>query len=145
MTSSNIDAFNETAGKVFAALYKNFPMPIEIRHQDFIDNNHDSDSSQQMAESGSPPPSWEFIFSSIQWLINEGYISSRDLLPTQRHFRQVVLTQKGLSILNFTPNILIHKQSIGDRLVASAKAGAIDVLKSAAKEAFSVVIKSTIT
>jgi len=144
MTASNIDMFNGTAGKVFANLYQCFPVPTEIHLRDFFDDKNITEPEQ--TSDFSPriilTSSENFVFATVQWLISEGYISAAASLPTQVYFRRVVLTQKGLAVLNAVPDSLVNKQSIGDRLVASAKAGAMDVLKSAAKEALSIGIKS---
>jgi len=144
MTSSNIDVFNENVGKIFADLYNSFPVPKEIHPRDFVGIGIavESESTFEFSSQEKPKSSEILFFSTVQWLIREGYISATELLPTQVYFRTVVLTQKGLMVLNAVPDSLANKQSLGDRLVSSAKSGAIDLLKSAAKEALSIGIKS---
>lgn len=76
------------------------------------------------------------------WLIQEGYISAHKPNRHAGGFQEVVLTHKGLQVLDSVPKSLEYTAPLGERLVASAKTGAKDALKLAAKEALSIAIKS---
>ncbi|MNI02298.1 hypothetical protein D3C73_551640 [compost metagenome] len=136
MAASNIELFDEFTGKIFARLYENFPIPINLNSKDFF-----------------PPTIWEggdasadgrsqqvkFFYATTEWLAAAGYTSSPD--KRNSYARDVVLTAKGLEVLKGTPSSLNAGPSIGEQLVEAAKEEGKDTLKSLVKEALSLGVK----
>ena len=74
MATSNIDRFDQLAGKVLAGLYESFPMTLSLTTEQFssviaIDSIETPEGEQQIFESE------EFFCASITWLSKSGYIT----------------------------------------------------------------------
>lgn len=94
MTLSNIDAFDELTGRIFAKLYENFPKPILLEARRFVEGgdaacfNADSFTGAELT-----PPAEAFI-NTATWLLQEGYISVRPNSKTVTGFADAVLSEK---------------------------------------------------
>ncbi|MCX7293599.1 hypothetical protein [Janthinobacterium sp.] len=142
MTLSNIDAFDELTGQIFARLYENFPKPIYLDARRFVEGgdtacfNADSFTGAELT-----PPAEAFI-NTATWLVQEGYISVRPNSKSATGFSDAVLSEKGLIALKAVPDSLVSRATLGERLVQSVKAGTTEVLKGVANEVLSVLVKS---
>jgi hypothetical protein len=136
MASSNIELFDEFAGKIFARLYENFPIPIDLNSKDFlpptIREGGDVDSDGRLHHI-------RFFYATTQWLASAGYTNSPD--KKNSYSNDVVLTAKGLEVLKGSPSSLNAGPSIGEQLVEAAKEEGKDTLKNLVKEALSLGIK----
>ena len=117
MSESNIDVFNEMTIKLFERLYKEFPKAINISMKELANNTTDRDE-QKIYEDG------------LLFLAREKFIKIRLVSYTSNTFEGVVLTSKGLSVLNSSPEALKTKSTIGQSLSEIAKSGAKDAYSS---------------
>lgn len=135
---SNMDEFEHAAALVLARLYGAFPSPIILE--------------PKQLESGISLDVAIVYADTIDFLAREGFIvhghavrhAHRDRIVAE-HFLDVVLTSKGLTILNAVPKALTiqgeseaedaAKKPIGKRLVDAIRKGAPNVAGTLAKTA----------
>ncbi|PVZ43944.1 hypothetical protein [Pseudomonas sp. CC120222-01a] len=134
MTTSNIQKFDEITGRVFGALYENFPVPDYLLIKDFLD---DGFSYDEHAQGDFPNQNGEFFFACVEWLSEAGYLRFKKKLD-YAGFEEVVLTAKGLEALKAVPSSLTKGPSLGDQLVDATKSGTKNILGSLAGEVLSV-------
>lgn len=112
MAASNIERFDELTGQVLAKLYAEFPMPIRLKPDKFVDSWCVTDEILDM-----PVASQEtkFFTATVVWLAEAGYLRYHELDQTQLYgFSDSVLTAKGLELLKAVPDSL--GDSFGERL-----------------------------
>ncbi|MEE3507749.1 MULTISPECIES: hypothetical protein [unclassified Pseudomonas] len=136
MATSNIDRFDQLAGKVLAGLYESFPMTLSLTTEQFssviaIDSIETPEGEQQIFESE------EFFCASITWLSKSGYITFGQQGSHPCKFYECTLTAKGLEVLKAVPDSLSGK-SIGSQLQEAAKAGLMGTVKSLTGKAFGI-------
>lgn len=142
MTLSNIDAFDELTGRIFAKLYENFPNPIYLDATRFIAGGAGSVFNAESFTGAELTPQAEAFINTASWLVQEGYIAVRPNSKTATGFAEAVLSEKGLIALKAVPDSLISRATLGERLVQSVKAGTMETLKGVTNEVLSVLIKS---
>lgn len=135
MESSNIDKFDQIAGRTFALLYESFPTPRPLLPKDFLDDNltveHDF-----MGEI--PSPESIFVLDSLTWLLNSGFISAA------RHnsgLSNAVLTVRGLEVLKQRPHSVSPSEpeiTLGTRLMKAVKTGSGKMVSTAVNQALSI-------
>jgi len=112
---SNIKRFNTITATTFALLYEAFPVPRPLLfaqvfdislHQEFIDDRENYPEIQKDIV---------FLSSAIAWLEEAGYISS-SRYDYPYGFTEVVLTAKGLEVMNAIPDSLTAGQTLGSFL-----------------------------
>lgn len=124
MTTSNIDRFDEITGKVLGELYQQFPVPVNLSADKFV-----QPATRYCEHVGADVPSKEaeFFIASILWL------AAADYLRLERHCygiaQAVVLTAKGLEALKAVPKSLDGSLSIGEQLVKAAKSGVAEQVR----------------
>jgi hypothetical protein len=128
LTTSNIDRFDQLAGKVFALLYESFPMTVSLTAEPFtaiiaVEPAETIEGHQQVFDTD------EFFAASITWLAQSGYMAftAQGIMPAT--FHQCTLTAKGLEVLKAIPDSLTGR-SIGSQLQDAAKAGLLESVKS---------------
>ncbi|XXF10895.1 hypothetical protein J3Q00_11335 [Pseudomonas sp. D2-3] len=112
MAASNIERFDELTGQVLARLYAEFPMPIRLAPDSFVDPWWVTDETI-----GGPIASREtnFFTATVVWLGEAGYLRYKEVDKTELHgFSGAVLTAKGLELLKAVPDSL--GDSFGERL-----------------------------
>jgi hypothetical protein len=124
-TPPNIDEFNKIAALVFAQLYREFPVPVDINRE-------------VVAQAlGVPEKGWgDFMLPSgrsfatmlnttIAWLKADEYT----MAPGSDPSKSVVLTTKGLRVMNAVPSPL--KETVGTELrrATEPNSGAFDLSK----------------
>ena len=102
-TLKNIDFFNLYVGRIFAKLLSEFPLEINLSSQD-IEPECDIYSKQE-----------QMVKSTIKWLKNAGYITY-DINHNLGCFVNVILTAKGLELLNSIPQSVENKKTIAKEL-----------------------------
>ncbi|MCA1862921.1 hypothetical protein JAB5_33150 [Janthinobacterium sp. HH103] len=142
MTLSNIDAFDELTGRIFAKLYENFPKPIFLDARKFVEGGEAACFNADSFTGAEVTPPAEAFINTATWLVQEGYISVRPNSKTATGFSDAVLSEKGLTALKAVPDSLVSRVTLGERLVQSVKAGTMETLKGVTNEVLSVLIKS---
>ncbi|TFF13723.1 hypothetical protein EXW72_08340 [Pseudomonas sp. BCA14] len=125
MSASNIERFDQLAGRIFADLYEAFPLPKTL-----------SDISH--GEKGLDPVfNAEFFFvATVRWLASSGYVT-HGKQDNRFVFEDCVLTAKGLEVLKATPDSLTES-SIGSQLQDAAKSGLVDSVKTLVGKALAI-------
>lgn len=124
---SNIDDFNQVVATILDELYNTFPVGIQ----------KNADDPNDMAEA------IKFV-ESIKWLEKEGFVRfTSSFCPeaalAHTVFFGLVLTAKGLAILNSVPEILQEKETLTLRQKLS------NGLQSGSKEAVKTVVNQIIS
>jgi len=143
MSLSNIDDFNISAGKILAKLYETFPVPMNILPEHFVEGGRDACYKFDEFLGAESHNSTAINFLCVAaWLIQEQYVAATDPNRHMGYFKDAVLTQKGLLVLDTIPKSLEYTAPIGERLVKSVKTGAGEAVKSIAREALQIGIKT---
>lgn len=138
MSRSNIDRFDEIVGRVFADLYESFPVPLNLRVENYLQRDTEPEPDpfdgalRYMKEE-------EIIESTIRWLANAGFLTSGKLIGGS--FTHAILTPKGLECLKLTPDSI--KGPAGSQLAAAVKSGSIATLKMVASSTIGVGARIT--
>lgn len=120
----NIERFNRNTVQILGILYDSFPVPIELDSSKFDD-----------------PLSFQ---STVEFLQTSGYLAVGKVAQAfqgNAHFFFVVLTEKGLSVLNAVPSSLVMNESLGKQMVGIVKSGTKKVSLEAIKALVSELIK----
>jgi hypothetical protein len=107
----NMDAFNKYAAIIFDRLYQSFPNQIDLMANE-IEEFY--------------PEKRDVIFSTVKFLKREDFI----IFSQQVYggFTGMVLTSKGLSILNETPEALDKNGTIGSQIRKAVKSGSKQII-----------------
>lgn len=111
---NKIEIFNKGAALILAKLYEEFPTSIILDVTKLDDDITDEEAS--------------VYASTVSFLSDEGFIRSGKTNNRGKLISQVVLTSKGLAVLNSTPEILQEKAPLGERVKDAAKSGSKEVL-----------------
>lgn len=131
--SQNMELFDEYAAKILAELYETFPVKKTLHAGEFCGHKDINDFGQPVDENGNPSKAFDIAFSTIEWLIETGYIRSDD--RWQYGARHAVLTPMGLAVLKASPESLAVKETTGDKLVRLLRAGSADAAKDIVRSA----------
>ncbi|MGH8613276.1 MAG: hypothetical protein ACREYF_15000, partial [Gammaproteobacteria bacterium] len=123
----NIDDFNRGVALILAHLYQRFPIPAMLKvaeldaHEDLLPEETERRDSRQAVYGA-----------AIEFLAEEGYLRFHSHAGRRALFANVVLTSKGLSALQKTPEAMLAPSSrtVGDTLIEATG----DLLKDSAKE-----------
>ncbi len=112
MTASNIERFDELTGQVLARLYAEFPLPIRLIPDQFVEKSWLVDEFTGALFASAET---EFFTATVDWLAEAGYLRYQELERTKVNgFSGAVLTAKGLELLKAIPDSL--GGSFGERL-----------------------------
>ena len=138
-TPPNIEVFNQVAAHTFVRLYEAFPSPVDL--DPVVIGIGVVLKEQYEPESAHHKTLVNSTSDAIQYLIDESFIrlagGAGDL--GFRGFQSVVLTSKGFSLLQKTPESVdptIDRRSYFDRLKSATASG----VKTAAPEAIGAII-----
>ncbi|MFP3516539.1 hypothetical protein SB766_10120 [Pseudomonas sp. SIMBA_077] len=92
LPANNIELFDSYTGLILGRLYRNFPLPITITAEEFIDYKHLEDSNRQLLSQEE-----NLFLATVKWLADVGYIHFDGMSGVS--FFEVVLTSNGLLIL----------------------------------------------
>jgi hypothetical protein len=112
---SNMDDFEKGVALVLAELYKTFPQKTAI-----YTNKLESGASDETIKNYS---------GTIGFLAREGFIRCGSMAGSGKAYANVVLTTKGLQILNAVPDTIKDKKTIGEKINDTLKSGSKDMLK----------------
>lgn len=110
MSNNNIDGFNKATAVILSRLYESFPKRIPLNPADLVENDSDA----------------ELYGDTIIWLHHDGFLRFEGRVEN-RHFYSVTLTGKGLTALNFKPDIM-QDSTLGQKISTAAKEGSKEVL-----------------
>lgn len=109
LPSNNIELFDCYTGLILGHLYRNFPLPLTLTPQRFIDYKTLGASNRDTLEKE------EALFlATVKWLADVGYIHFDGLSGVS--FFEVVLTNSGLLILRAFPEGKDTAPTIGEKL-----------------------------
>lgn len=137
MTASNIKKFDELTGQILGVLYESFPVPRVLLLNDLIP---DGMSFDERIGFDVPNDDGEFLFASIEWLAQSGYLRYKQKIQSTG-YTECVLTGKGLEVLKATPDSLSTESSLGEQLVDASKTGAKSLIGDLAGQALSIGVK----
>ena len=92
LPSNNIELFDSYTGLILGRLYRNFPLPITLTAEHFINYNTLDDSNRQLLSQEE-----NLFLATVKWLADVGYIHFDGMSGVS--FFEVVLTSNGLLIL----------------------------------------------
>jgi hypothetical protein len=115
---TSMDRFNKCAAEIFSLLYEKFPIGTDLDIQTFPAYDDPVDS--------------EIFFATIDFLDGEGFINCNDRV--YGGYRAVVLTAKGFTVLNSTPEAISGKSTLGDEIKNVLKAGKDEGIKAVIRE-----------
>ena len=135
---SNVEVFNITTLKLFAKLYDEFPVPVNI------DAKEIGAAASEATESINDTMKMIYYAEhTISWLAEEGFLRFEKAGGPHTTFTNVRLTLKGLTILGYTPSSIQapeKAQSIIGRvksvLASGAEKAATEAVKSVLAEIF---------
>ena len=127
----NIELFNLAAAEIFGKCYKLFPLPISIS----IIEIGDSIKKLQGADIDLRDKEFEIASASLSWLSEAGYIWHKNASNVE--FYGVILTPKGLEVMNAIPSELKLKMSLGEQLQNGIKEIGKDTAITAVKSGLS--------
>jgi hypothetical protein len=95
MNMEGMEKFDKLAGAVFGLLYEEFPVPVNLTPETFLESVIDEDDSE--GSFGFPV----YFDSTIKWLESAGYIMiSKNRSTLAGHAYDVVLSKNGLAALS---------------------------------------------
>ncbi|MFO6502964.1 hypothetical protein ACLD9R_20975 [Serratia marcescens] len=134
---SNINKFDEYAGRTLGILYESFPVPANINVGDVLgypDLYHGRGIPAEMNADA------YIAACSVNWLADTGYIKMSG--GNGDEFFNLTLTEKGLEVLKATPGSLTQQSSsLGKQIAAAAKSGAKETLRSLVNQALAIGVK----
>lgn len=130
MSISNIEQFDEVAGKTFATLYESFPIPIDLPLREYTG----VEGVYANQEEGELTHQARLVMSTLEWLQESGYVMAE--VRPDIGLDRCVLTAKGLETLKVIPDSLTTP--LGERLKDAVKQGGVEIIRTLVSQAFSV-------
>lgn len=127
---SKIDTFNRGAALILAKLYEEFPTPIHLDIAQLADGITDEEG--------------DIYASTLLFLKDEGFVRAGSSVARGLMTANVVLTSKGLDILNSTPEVLQVSAPLGERVKDVAKSGSKEVLSAVMQAVIGAVVGKSI-
>ncbi len=134
----NIELFNLSVANVFGKCYQSFPVPIELYSGIVASEVEQKYKNEMFALTDGHSAEHQISDSTIQWLIDSGYIKGSKKIGFNV-YENVVLTPMGLIALNAMPDSLKENNSttIGDKLIDFSGDCTISFISELAKIAIS--------
>lgn len=105
-----MERFNQLAALIFARLYENFPVPLELTPTAYLSEIIETDDYDGAFNFD------EFFGSTVKWLERAGFVwIDRDNSTYDGPAYDVVLSERGLATLRSVPNSLEGTASLGER------------------------------
>lgn len=119
----NMDKFNKLVGTMFGCLYEEFPVPVHLVPENFLDQVINEDD-----EHGAFSFS-EYFESTVKWLETADYVwIAKDQSTLAGPSYNLVLSERGLEALRKVPSSLEGSASIGERLANFSKSKASEAV-----------------
>ncbi|AWH87899.1 hypothetical protein [Limnobaculum parvum] len=136
MSTTNIDRFNEIVGVILGLLYESFPLKTDLMAVDVVgketETNYFSEHDSEVILTVSDDDAI-FYLDTIDWLKESGYLTGQ---RSSDGIHNVVLTAKGLEVLNATPESL--GLPLGVKIVNSVKSEGKEALRSLVSQALGI-------
>ncbi len=116
----NIEAFNIAVGCIFGQCYKEFPLKTNISTWEVGEAIKNSCGTENRDHTNLDDYEYKVVESTMKWLVQSGYLWC-DNTKKPINFEGVVVTPRGLEVLNLMPDSLGHRQTIGETLSKGAK------------------------
>ena len=114
-----MEKFNKLVGLIFGKLYEEFPVPVELTPETFLNQIIGEDDGEGSFNFD------DYFGSTIKWLETADYIwIEQDDSSFDGPIFAVVLSERGLESLRKVPDSLEGSASIGERLVSFSKSKA---------------------
>ncbi|MDR5013460.1 hypothetical protein RF663_04250 [Aeromonas veronii] len=130
MSLSNIEQFDEVAGKTFAMLYESFPIPINLPLRKYTG----VEGVYANQEEGELTHQARLVMSTLEWLQESGYVMAE--VRPDIGLDHCVLTAKGLETLKVIPDSLTTP--LGERIKDAVKQGGVEIISTLVSQVFSV-------
>lgn len=114
LPSNNIERFDCYAGLVLGSLYRNFPLPLTVTAEHYIDYPTGRANDRQALEKEE-----NLFLATLKWLADVGYIHFDGMSGVS--FYEVVLTSNGLLILRALPEGADTATTLGEKLALCVK------------------------
>ena len=125
----NIDLFNEYVAIILGRLYEKFPVRQDLTAWEISGQRNPSEYGRVLPTDKADSNKMEVAFFTVDWLVENGYVRARD--GAILRFNGCVLSEKGLELLNATPDSLQQPtETLGESLVRLLKEGSMDAAKS---------------
>ena len=139
-TLSNVELFNVFSLALFNKLYESFPTPVDIDYSaiaaDLLPDEVDADDADRILK---------VAYHAVQWLEEEDFIRIGDQ-TMDGGFHQVVLTGRGLAVLDSVPDGQEGSGSVasqlGDLVEEAGKDLAKEEVKKAIKNAMAFIVRT---
>ena len=109
LPSNNIELFDCYTGHILGSLYRNFPLPVTVSAENFIDYKGAGAGNRAAVEKEE-----DLFMGTLKWLADVGYIHFDGMSGVS--FFEVVLTNPGLLILRAFPEGKDTAPTIGEQL-----------------------------
>jgi len=126
---SNKDEFNRIAAVVLGMLDESFPVSIVIKAEEIIDIEDEE--------------ALRVLLYSMIFLQRQDIISFTDRTIDGSRFAEVMLTGKGLALLNSVPDVIKEKTTFRQRIGNALKSGSKEVLKTSINQLVQAVAKGS--
>lgn len=129
----NIELFDEYTARIFADLYRSFPVKRSLDARKLSGHEDYDDFGRILNERGDPSKEFEVAYATIEWLFDTGYIRGHE--PSGSGMSLAVLSPMGLAVLKSVPSSLKAGESMGDKLSKLLAEGATDSARDLVKAA----------
>jgi hypothetical protein len=133
MIPENVQRFNAFAAHLFSLLYEEFPNPCDIGPDHFFEYADEVEGEKVWGEHDN-----QTVSSTVRWLHDEGYIRVTDY--SNGLSLGVTLTQKGLSVLNATPDSLHPSETMGAKIKNALADGSKGLVSKVVEQALDIGI-----
>ena len=142
----NIERFNVLAGATLGLLYESFPVPRDLDlSQDYKCEAVVSKAMRRVVLSRQEEDEANFIYATVRWLQQAGYITFAEERRFPLGFRGGILTAKGLEALQAIPDAINpDKKSAGQILAEHIKTGTGDYVRETVKAVLAAGVKMAI-
>ena len=141
----NIERFNVIVGTTLGLLYEAFPVPKDLDLSNDYKCESVSKAIRRVALSRQEHDEALFIYATVRWLQQAGYITFAEERKFPLGFRGGILTAKGLEALQAIPDsINPDRKSAGQLLAEFIKTGIGDCFREAVKTVLGAGVRMTI-
>jgi hypothetical protein len=132
--ATRLELFDQSAAAIFAELYENFPIPINLKPTTIAAEVFTEDDTGEDIDE-----KWAVIEATLAWLKQSGFIWVERYSPLEAE--GVVLSPKGLEVMKIPSSLEKKSQPLGKALVEAVKKGAKDAAASAVGAALTAGVK----
>jgi hypothetical protein len=128
---SNKDEFDRIAAMVLQRLDEKFPVALRLDATGIIDESDEE--------------AVKVFYYTVLFLEKEGLLTYEDASDIGTRFVEVMLTGKGLAVLNAVPDVIKEKTTFRQKIKTGLKSGSKEILKTAMNQLVQAVVKGDFT